>query len=113
MGMRSNTQAKKLEKIPSMPPPRQTWESVETRYSTARSKAHSTQTAAALEKKSLAFPTGRMREKRMVWSTCSPTYRSPAAMIAMSGRKISSTNGMLEDISPPRIASRDTPPSVR
>lgn len=83
-----------------------------TTYSTARSKAHKRNTAAALEKKSFPFPTGRMRENRRVWSTCSPTKRSLAAITAIKGRKINRIKGRLEDISPPRMASRDTPPSV-
>lgn len=84
-----------------------------TRYITARSKAHSTNTARALEKKSFPFPTGRMREKRMVWSACSATNRSLAAITAMRGRKISRIKVRLEDMSPPSTAAGSTLPSVR
>ena len=66
-----------------------------TTYSTARSKAHKRNTAAALEKKSFPFPTGRMRENRRVWSTCSPTKRSLAAITTIIAGITGSASGGL------------------
>ena len=96
-----------------MPPPRPTWATVLTTYSTARSKAHKRNTAAALEKKSFPFP-HRAHEGKSEWygSTCSPTKSVAGGHHRHQRQEDQQDKGEVGGHQPPQNGLPDTPPSV-